>query len=141
MCEKLEKITRVRLPFDLRHEDPNKNYGIHGTDIWFVLKGEKGAVQYGVTLPCYLPHIEINSSYMRKINGFDVGYHSYTPMYEGQSPMDCDVLGCECYYDGSALKADEWTKIIFSTIGRRPEEVLWKLLEQEYKSRFNSATE
>ena len=41
MKKKFEKIYRVRLPFDGRHKDPNKNYGIHGFDIWFILKGPK----------------------------------------------------------------------------------------------------
>lgn len=134
---KLERITKVILPFDMRNRDPKKNYGIHATDIWFILKGPKGAVQYGVTLPCYLPHIEKTDPYMDEIHGFDVGYHSPVPMYEGQSSSKCEHTSTgTCYYDGSSLRADDWTKDIFSTIGRHPDEILWEKLEQEYKERF-----
>lgn len=131
----MDKITKVRLPFDKRHKDDSKNYGIHGLDVWFILKGEKGAVQYAVTFPIYLPHIKNKGQ--DYIMGFDVGYHAKEPQYEGQSDMgECDILGCKCYYDGSSLRADEWTEIIFSTVGKHPEEVLWPMLEQEYIDRF-----
>lgn len=135
----LERITNTRLPFDRRHPDPSKNYGIHGLDIWFILKGPKGAVQYAVTFPVYLPSVDTSSfgSWSREIRGFDVGYHSPVPRYEGQSAMECEHLeGKQCFYDGSALRADDWTKKIFSTVGKSPDEVLWKMLEDEYIERF-----
>jgi hypothetical protein len=143
---KFEKITQVRLPWDRRDPDPKKNYGIHSTDLWFILKGPKGAVQYAVTLPVFLPHVQRElerkegTAFMtREIRGFDVGYHSPRPMYEDQKQMDCVHLeGGKCYYDGSSLRADSWTEIIFSTSGKHPEEVLWKLLEDEYYERFGN---
>jgi hypothetical protein len=139
-----EKITKVRLPFDMRNPDPKKNYGIHGLDIWFVLKGPLGAVQYAVTFPVFLPHVrdELERkdpvySLLREIRGFDVGYHSPKPMYEGQSEMECEHLeGGKCFYDGSSLRSDEWTKEIFSTTGEPPEKVLWAMLEADYFERF-----
>lgn len=137
-----EKKIDARLPFDRRHEDPSKNYGVHGLDIWFILKGPLGAVQYAVTFSVFLPSVDISRFHdMNKIRGFDVGYHSPEPMYEGQTSMDCTHLaGGKCYYDGSGLRADEWTDKIFSTIGKPPEDVLWKMLEEEYKDRFECIT-
>jgi len=44
MKEKFERIVRTRPPFDKRNPNPNKNYGIHGVDIWFILKGKKGGL-------------------------------------------------------------------------------------------------
>lgn len=140
-----EKITNVRLPFDRRDPNPRKNYGIHGLDIWFILKGEKGAVQYGVTLPVFLPHVqrELEGKHpdlrsLREIRGFDVGYHARAPQYEGQSSMEgCSIFDGEpCFYDGSSLRADEWTEEIFSTRGTHPEERLWDMLLDEYNERF-----
>lgn len=143
---KFEKITNVRLPYDRRHTEANKNYGIHGLDIWFILKGPKGAVQYGVTFPQYLPNVDAEYAVRfpdwkdgKKISGFDVGYHSPVPMFEGQSPMgECHILGGQCYYDGSSLAADSFTEEVFSTVGKPPEEVLWAKLEEEYRERFGS---
>lgn len=133
-----QKITNVRLPFDKRHSDPKQNYGVHSLDIWFILKGPKGVVQYAVNFPVYLPHIDTsNFTWHQKIRGFDVGYHSPTPMYDDQPSMACELIeGGKCYYDGSSLRAVEWTEIIFKTTGKQPEEVLWKMLEDEYYERF-----
>lgn len=139
MKEELEKITLVQLPFDMRDADPKKNYGIHGLDVWFILKGSKGAVQFAVNFPVYLPHVEIEKSswkYEPKIMGFDVGYHALTPQYEGQTKMECKMFG-ECYYEGSSLRADDWVKEIFSIRGERPDGEIWRRLEEEYKSRFD----
>jgi hypothetical protein len=55
--EDLVRSTQVRLPFDRRDPNPSKNYGIHGLDIWFIVKGPLGAVQFGATFPCYMPHV------------------------------------------------------------------------------------
>lgn len=142
-----EKITKVRLPFDKRHKNPSKNYGIHALDIWFILKGPKGAVQYAVTMPVFLPHVrkELERKpdayeFLNEIRGFDVGYHAKEPQFDSQRPMgSCDVypeLKDGCFYDGSSLVSDKWTETIFSTTGKNPEDVLWSLLEDEYVARF-----
>ncbi len=140
MGSELEKITKVRLPFDMRSEDPSKNYGIHGLDVWFILKGPKGAVQFAVSLPVYLPHVELERrtwSYEPRIIGIDVGYHSPVPRYDDQPSMECELLpGGKCYYDGSSLAADRWVQVIFSIRGEHPEPTLWRMLEQKYKEEF-----
>lgn len=145
---KLTKVTNVRMPYDCRDPDPHKNYGIHGLDVWFMLNGPHGAVQFAVSFPIYLPHVECekdwtetNRAYAevhgREPRGFDVGYHSPKPMYEGQEPMPCELLeGGECYYDGSTLQADKWTRDIFSIRGERPEKEIWRRLANEYSDRF-----
>ncbi len=133
-----EKITNVRLPFDRRDPDPKQNYGIHGLDVWFILKGEKGAVQFAVTFPVYLPHVQEEleaKGYESRIMGFDVGYHAKEPQFDGHKPMACALFG-ECYYDGSSLRADDWAKDIFSTRGMSTDEVVWRRLENEYYERF-----
>lgn len=144
--EKFKKITHVRLPFDQRNSDPKQNYGIHGLDVWFILQGPLGAVQYGVTFPVYLPHIDIEYPAKfpdwnegKRIRGFDVGYHAPKPMYEGQAAMECQLLeGGQCYYDGSSLRAGGWTTEIFSVRGEPPEKLLWTKLEEEYQNRFET---
>ena len=59
--EKLEQITAVRLPFDMREYDNTKvgnkgtsDYGIHGLDVTFILKNRKNAVQFTCNFPYFL---------------------------------------------------------------------------------------
>jgi hypothetical protein len=86
----------IRPAFDKRHADPDKNYGIHGAEMLFVLKGELGAVQFVLYTNWMLPHIyeEWKKEYgdrwpcvFSKPIPADVGYHSPKPMYEGQEPI------------------------------------------------------
>jgi hypothetical protein len=52
-----EKITEVDEAFDERNVDPNKNYGIHGVQLRFVLKGTHGASQFLLFTNRHLPHV------------------------------------------------------------------------------------
>lgn len=140
-----EKITKVQLPYDRRDPDPKKDYGIHGFSIFYILKGPKGATQFYFSVHVFLPHVqkdlETKSSMdryrERTISGYDVGYHALTPQYEGQSQMDCELFPCgKCYYDGSSLRAEEWVDEIFSIRGERPDDEIWRRLENEYIERF-----
>lgn len=138
-----ERIVNVTPAFDKRHPDPSKNYGIGACRIWFILKGPKGAVQFQIGTDWYLPEQQKElknrpSIYDIQPQGWDVGYHSYKPMYEGQDPMgECDVLGCTCYYDGSSLRADDWVPEFLAG----GTEWLWPKLEAEYNSLFEGATD
>jgi hypothetical protein len=142
---RFERIHKVTLPYDLRNEDPSKNYGIHGMDVWFVLKGPKGAVQFMFTVQAYLPHVkaEFDAKDQRSVIGdmfigCDLGYHALEPQYEGQRPLGkCDLFpGRECYYDGSSSIAYEWARELFATRGSRLEPIVWQRLEQEYEDQF-----
>jgi len=129
--EGFEKRTQVRLPYDLREHD----CGIHGLEVWFILIGPLGAVQFAATFGVYLPGLAGYSA--GKITGFDVGYHSPTPKYQGQESMECELLpGGRCFYDGSSLAAEKWTEEIFSTRGDLPENVLWRKLFELYQETF-----
>ena len=134
---KMEKIVKFSKAFDKRHTDPKKNYGVGCVSVWMILKGKKGAIQFSFTTGLYLPHVLKEwkeKDYYPMPMGVDVGYHSYVPMYKGQKPMEekCDVLRCNCYYDGSSLKASKWFKIFLE----QGEEKIWEMLEKEYKDRF-----
>ena len=131
--------------FDKRHKDPNKNYGIHGVNLLFLLKGEKGVIQFLIYTNWQLPHVQ--AEFDAKIPNArfpylhhrpmaaDIGYHSPIPMYEGQNVMaeKCEHLdGKPCYYDGSSLRAEEF----FNILRKEGDTGLWKALEEEYKHRF-----
>src|SRR3990172_7669793 len=115
----MEKLIQFSPAFDRRDPDPNKNYGIHGMELRFVLKGSKGAVQFLIYTNWYLPHVakELARKYTSTIYietffmpmAVDIGYHSPEPMYEGQMVMkDCEYIGKDCYCDGSGLWAEEF---------------------------------
>ena len=130
-----ERITEIQMPYDKRHPDPSKNYGIHGMTLRFVLKGELGATQFVFYTGQYLPHVA--EEFWRKHDGYnpfkgmgaDIGLHSPKPIYEGQTPMDCHLLeGGKCYYDGSSLQAQEFESEFFSG----GTDAIWKMLEGRY---------
>ncbi|MCK5017257.1 MAG: hypothetical protein KAS32_09300 [Candidatus Peribacteraceae bacterium] len=110
---KFEKIVKFGMPFDKRHINPKKNYGIGAFRIWFILKKGEKAVQVMLSTNLYLAstmkeYIKDGRHTIIDDNTFDcwdVGYHSNKPMYEGQDRIDCDLLKKGvCYYDGSSLR-------------------------------------
>ena len=136
-----EKEVTFSPAFDKRNDDPKKNYGIGAVQIRFVLKGPKGATQLILGTDWYPAHVqrEFAERGQRftgrdvKPDGWDIGYHSPRPMYEDQSPMEkCDVLGCECYYDGSSLRAMKFVP----TFLEGGSDAVWKMLEEVYRERF-----
>lgn len=141
----MEKIIRLYPAYDKRHSDPNKNYGIHGVDLKFVLMGESGAVQFNLFTNWQLPHVTkehltkaTNSE--RDIELFfmpmpaDLGYHSKVPHYSSQLTMseNCEFTGGVCYYDGSTLNAER----VYDILLEEGSDGVWKELEEYYNSVF-----
>ena len=65
----------------------------------------------------------------------DVGYHSPTPLYEGQTVCSdhCEYLdGKPCYYDGSGLFAEE----VYQKLVEGGSDEVWKILEERYMELF-----
>ena len=143
-----ERTVTVEPGYERRSDDPNKNYGICPCKIRFVLKGPKGAVQFLIGTDWYPKHVQEErrrpdgrlweSSYRIRPNGWDIGYHSPVPRYEGQDALSCTILASgKCYYDGSSLRADEWIPE-FLTGGT---DWLWPQLEREYEAVFGDQGE
>ena len=140
----MERIIEFSPAYDKRNSNPAKNYGIQGVEIRFVLKGDRGAVQFVLFTSWYLPHVqaELDSKplgelpYMfHKPLPADLGYHSLTPRYEGQKPMadSCPYLdGKPCYYDGSGLNAEP----VYERLLREGDIGVWTALEDFYKKIF-----
>ena len=140
----LERIVTVTPAFDQRDPDPRKNYGIHGCELRFVLKGAKGATQFVVYTNWQLPHVN-NEHCARAWTGeklrytflpigADVGYHSPTPQYEGQTNLGpCNILDIKhCYYDGSSLAAEDLLKRMIA----EGDAAVWSELEATYHEHF-----
>ena len=134
-----DRIIRMSTAFDKRNPDPNKDYGITAMNMWFILRGEKGATQFMVGTPMYLPEISDELWFKGgKINylkgdGWDIGYHAKNAQYEGQEPMDCGLLDeGKCYYDGSSLQASEF----YPTFVSEGPDAVWAMLRKRYQEIF-----
>lgn len=131
--------------FDKRNIDPRRNYGIHGVEMRWYLKGPCGVIQFVVYTNWQLPHVNeerdertVSHEYAHLLcrpMASDLGYHSPFPMYDCQSltTESCELLeGKPCYYDGSSLAADD----VLDLLIREGGEAVWARLEKEYVERF-----
>jgi len=140
----MERITELTPAYDKRAEGK----GQHCVELLMLLKGDKGVVQFrlftgwdagSICKPadynwktCRVnTNSEISSLFPMPA---DLGYHSPTPRYEGQTSMGtCRYLdGKPCYYDGSSLEAYR----IYSILVHEGSEAVWKELEKYYKELF-----
>lgn len=133
-----ERTITFGAAWDKRDPNPSKNYGVHGVDLRFVLKGAKGAVQFVLYTGWMLPHVtkEFEAKGLKMTNPLpaDLGYHSHVPMYEGQSVIEdhCSYIGGPCYYDGSGLNAEP----VFDTLLSEGSDGVWRKLEEYYVETF-----
>lgn len=171
---KLERITIFKPAWDKRNDtDPKKDFGIGCASCIMVVKNEKGATHFsfgtGMMLERTIQEYARDGRLVHDMGGgrylvlnapmgYDVGYHSPTPKFEGhtinwptkmrktgEGPMDvafdkigteppkCDWIGVPCYCDGSAIRAEEWMKILLE----EGSEKIWEMLEEEHKALFS----
>jgi hypothetical protein len=114
---------------------PARNYGVHGMSIRFLLRGEKGVIQFLMNtgwVPAEPMSPRVADLYP---SGFDLGYHSLVEQYEGMTSMGpCEYLdGKECYYDGSGLQADP----VLAVFIQEGADGVWPLLEERYEGWLN----
>lgn len=139
--------------FEGAYDKREKNCGVGGVSIRFVLKGEKGAVQFLLFTNWQLQavaewHATLDTGrkdfdYRGRPRSWpmaaDVGYHAKVPQREGQEPQSakCEYTGGGCYYDGSGCLADDWLPD-FIAGGTK---WLWPKLEEMYASWLETPTE
>jgi hypothetical protein len=140
----MERIVTFEPAYDKRSTIPGKNYGIHGVEILFLLKGDRGAVQFRLYTNWQLPHVQAETAKQplnrRDPHVFcrprptDLGYHSPVPRYEDQTMLteDCQHIGGPCYYDGSSLNAYP----VFDRLLAEGDKGVWEALEAYYHSTF-----
>lgn len=138
----MERIVEFSPAFDRRDPNPNKNYGIHGVDLRMVLKGPLGAVSFLLFTNWQLPHVREEDRkkprpYYQDPTPADIGYHSTTPTFEGQtvSTDSCPYLdGKPCYSDGSSLQSND----VFNILLEKGSAGVWEELERRYNSVFKN---
>lgn len=125
---------------------PSTNYGVGSVKIMFILKGDKGVVQFLCYTNWYPPHVQ-KGRHNKPTRYFDMqplpadrGYHSPVPRYEGQTIVDnnCEWLdGQPCYYDGSSLNADPIRDVLL----KEGSDGVWRELEAYYHRVFKEEVE
>ena len=139
MGEPFVRLVEWSPAWDKRHEDPTKNYGIHGMELRFVLKGPETATQFVLYTNWLLKHNQEAQDRVLAPSPHllchplpaDLGYHSLRPVYSEHQLADetCPYLdGRPCYYDGSALRALDlyWRFVAEGDV------IVWRELESEY---------
>lgn len=140
----LTREIKMTPAYDKRSADPNKNYGIHGVDMYWYVKGPLGAVQFVIYTGWMLDRIEREMEYrdydpikfsVTRPMPADLGYHSPRPHYDGQGCMSCQLLPeGKCYYDGSSLNAE----IVYRILREEGSDAVWSYLENYYQQVFGT---
>lgn len=142
--EGFERQLEFQTAYDGRDEPGN--YGIHGCDLKLILKGEEGATTLLIFTGWHLPHVEAEwgerppSSFLTKANGVDIGYHAATrPAWIDEEDSDLHhrddcayTQSGECWYDGSALRAEGFVDVLVT----KGMDACWEMLRDEYVSTF-----
>lgn len=132
--------------WDRRHSDDGENYGVHGVDIDFWIRGPKGGISFKVMTGWQLPNVRRwhatldhttanrHGESWGEPHPWGVDYHSKTKIHDWQTPVDgCRLTGAdECYGDGSALAGDK----VFEALIARGGEGVWVELEEWYRGVF-----
>ena len=142
----MEKIIKFTNAFDKRNNDPKKDYGVHGVNIIFILKSNKGAVQFIIYTNWHLPNVQKEFDNKSPLSDMpylfhqpiaaDIGYHSYVPIYDGQTQITdkCEWLNNKpCYYDGSSLQAEKY----FNILREGGDKKLWEAMCKFYEDIFD----
>lgn len=150
MNPQLRREVRFEPGYDHREEDKDKpqgqQRGVHGMGIRFLLHGQEGSVQFLLWtdwLPTWCEDgawgLRFKPDHNAALLNYypmavDVGYHSRTPKYEGQSTMPCDaIVGQDsCYYDGSTMMAESVMVLLL----QKGHEAVFEYLESYYNSVF-----
>lgn len=127
-----------------RRENPSRDYGHIGMQMYFELVGPKGAITVMIFLPWYVEQTRHEWGdrdvhvYREKHKPWiaDVGYHAYEPQYDGHSTCNCNLLkGGKCYPDGSALQGDDMNEGFIAGGSAW----MFKKMREIYEARFNDA--
>ena len=132
----LERRFKATPAWDYRND--RTNGGQHCVDLIFAVVGSKGAYQFTLYTSWYLDMRSDNQCPVPNPTfgplPADVGYHSSTPVFDGQDPVEtCGYMnGGKCYSDGSCLQAyDLWNILL-----REGSDGVWAELERRYHERF-----
>ncbi len=138
----LTRTVTFQAAWDKRNPDPAKNYGVHGIQIDFVVRGPEGAVYVALMTDWVLPEVqqwheqlaEANPM-LRQVNGRQlldrVSIHSRIPR-EGweANGKKCDFFDGPCWVTCFSYMASD---PIWETMLREGDAGFWRSLEEIYR--------
>jgi hypothetical protein len=118
--------------FESGWNDRGGQYGVHGMEIRFLLRGPKGVAQF-VMNAGWIPGEKGISPRLADYfpSGSDLGYHAHVPQYDGamEGRSECPYLdGKPCFYDGSGLQAEP----VLTDFIQRGEVAVWEALRERH---------
>lgn len=129
--------------YDRRDPEPSKDYGIHGVECYWFVRGPRGAVQFLLYTNWMLPHVQEEQDRWSQREfphllchpmPADLGFHSPVSTYKDQgiTSDDCPIIHRPCYFDGSGLRAQKVYELLISAGG----DAVWEFLDNEYYETF-----
>ena len=122
--------------YDRRDSNPDKNYGIHGVTMHFILKGKEGGIDLCLYTNWHLPHVRDELIEKNHCEIFFLPMpaglyeHSKRRKYEQQTEInECDICDGEpCYCAGSSTASDK----LFDILVSQGENAFWSEMERFY---------
>ena len=141
----MKKEIKILPGYDKRKE----GYGIHGCNLQFILKGKKAAVVFSVFTNWMTPEVQEETDkrppspshpyLFHKPLPADIGFHALKPfedyLKEYKQEKCCYLDDRPCYYDGSALQAQD----VFNILTTKGSDGVWKYMEKCYKETFDKS--
>jgi hypothetical protein len=137
---------RREIRFEPGYDHRNDGGGCHGLSIRFLLHGDKGTIQFLIYTDWLPTHITEDAwgkridrdkrEVIRLANIYpmaaDLGRHWRTRLGYNEAPYECDILdgADQCFYEGSALRADQ----VLADLLTGGDSAVWDTLEAEYAS-------
>lgn len=144
-----ERIIRFRPAWHKCDPDPHKDRGIHGVEMFWILRTGLWAVDWMVYTQWGLPDAEFHlvrcthpahqGSWPStgEAMGAGITIHSPVPLYEDQSPNPvCPITEASCYTDSSFALGNIW----FELLRAKGDEIVWQQMReflQEYRKKFD----
>lgn len=139
----MQKTITLTPAYDRRNPDPAKNYGQHGVDLWFVLRGPKGAITFRLFTDWLLPHVakELKAKGHRPLSDWEpevagVTFHSLGPRPNNEAVPQgpCEWLGGQpCHSHMSSVIHE---KEIAARLLKEGSDGVWAALEDYYREVF-----
>lgn len=134
MSEIFEKTIKIMPASDRRHPEPDKNYGISGVRIFFILKGLLGVITFEMLTELFLPYVL--DEFKTKDNVHSMGFvgtvhsHSLKPLYKDQkiSIDKCEFLDNKLCY-GNICSTDIGSQLARSLVHVGEDSVWYRLTE------------